>query len=255
MIDERGLRSRSLGWAWTGSCQDWDNELFVISCHHMALISFTSVGTIYLSFARWLPTSSRSNTVCGDVWFYLIPLLGNVGGLNDTIRIWTFASLNLRPNLGAYQGDGLITLTDFRYLTVLDHVRLEGGLIKGKVLDLARLVGGLIKGKVRSCSAICASTPVTTCSNLPTPPTPTYTKHFSTSSFHQITIPVAPDWFAPKSRQNSYKLGREVHLLRRRKLGQQGVERYNAGLPWCIPQSLQQSFMQNQKHGIFGGDD
>ena len=104
----------------TGSCQDWDNELFVISCHHMALISFTSVGTIYLSFARWLPTSSRSNTVCGDVWFYLIPLLGNVGGLNDTIRIWTFASLNLRPNLGAYQGDGLITLTDFRYLTVLD---------------------------------------------------------------------------------------------------------------------------------------
>ena len=135
------------------------------------------------------------------------------------------------------------------------HARLEGGLIKGKVLDLARLVGGLIKGKVRSCSAICASTPVATCSNLPTPPTPTYTKHFSTSSFHQITIPVAPDWFAPKSRQKSYKLGREVHLLRRRKLGQQGVERYNAGPPWCNPQSLQQSFMQNQKHGIFGGDD
>ena len=110
-----------------------------------------------------------------------------------SIVIWTFASLNLRPNSGTYQGDGLITLTDLRYLTVLDHVRLEGGLIKGKVLDLARLVGGLIKGKVRSCSAICASTPVATCSNLPTPPTPTYTKHFSTSSFHQITIPVAPD--------------------------------------------------------------
>ena len=110
--------------------------------------------------------------------------------------------------MGAFEGDGLITLTDLKYLTVLDHVRLEEGLIKGKVLDLARLVGvlikgkvldlarmvgGLIKGKVRSCSAICASTPVATCSNLPTPPTPTYTKHFSTSSFHQITIPVAPD--------------------------------------------------------------
>ena len=105
----------------------------------------------------------------------------------------TSTSSNLRPNLGAYQGHGLVSLTDFRYLTVLGHARLEEGLIKGNVLDLARLVGGLIKGKVRSCSAICASTPVTTCSNLPTPPTPTFTKHFSTSSFHQITIPVAPD--------------------------------------------------------------
>ena len=41
--------------------------------------------------------------------------------------------LNLRPDLGAYQGDGLITLTDLRYLTVLDHLSLEEGLIKGKV--------------------------------------------------------------------------------------------------------------------------
>ena len=120
----------------------------------------------------------------------------------------TSTSSNLRPTLGAYQGHGLVSLTDFRYLTVLGHARLEeglikgnvldlarlaGGLIKGKALDPARLVGGLIKGKVRSCSAICASTPVTTCSNLPTPPTPTFTKHFSTSRFHQITIPVAPD--------------------------------------------------------------
>ena len=85
-----------------------------------------------------------------------------------SIVIWTFASLNLWPKLGAYQGDGLITLTDFRYLTALDQARLEG-VIKGKVLDLARLVGGLIKGKVRSCSVICASTQ--------SPPVQTFPRH------------------------------------------------------------------------------
>ena len=95
-MDDRGFRSRSLGWAWTGSCQDWDNELFVISWHHMALISCTCVGTSYLSFAGWLPTSSRWNTVCGNVWFYLIPLLDIVRDPNDTIRIYTFASLKFK---------------------------------------------------------------------------------------------------------------------------------------------------------------
>ena len=57
-MDERGLRSRSLGWAWTGSCQDWDNELFVISWHHMALISCT-VQSIYHLPDDFLPVPDQ----------------------------------------------------------------------------------------------------------------------------------------------------------------------------------------------------